>query len=718
MDVLEKSREMLTALTTFPYYVVVPPTTGHASWQETSAIAFALECIGSNSKHLPSRLGATRITVNPKASSVEDAVTRYSRTTIALEPHTDSSQQDHPHSIVIFGMSRPDEMGGETQMVVVDELIASLDSDTADLLRQPIWALGKQPKPILETRPDTGETRISYYRKQLERSLELGTSLSQQQHAALSALDATITRLAAKRSFCLEKGETLLINNHKVLHGRTALAEESNRLMIRYRLRADFATCSHALRSEGTVTPGIVERLMHAASRLEEQGRNTQARILRSDKALFGDLTESSESELLKNKSIDSEHSMGDVRKALREKRFSEAESMLEQMAQENDGSFDVPYFLSALATRREEDSKAAQILASAAAARPFLKKSRQHIKPVILKVRAFEGTKVKFRFADDGSVKTRLVGGQISTKYWIDKERFHITLGNAANHIFAEAQAPHFDVLFNAISDIDASPNALMGLEAFIANNGIENVINRPDALRRTTRDSIARLANASTHLRSGKTQRYSGMALLDIPTLTTKILSDLRYPLLVRSVGTHTGSTLSKCDDDRSLREALQGLSKMRDLYVTEFIDVADNTGVFHKIRAFYIDGDLYPIHLLRGEHWEVGRRGDRLKLMREQSWMRDDEAHCLNDLPDYLGVTNHTALLGFMAEIGLDFCGVDFAVAPEGKLVIFEANPAMRHHYDHVTTAPYIKPAHDRAGAAFNQMLAIRSQTRSAN
>ena len=106
-----------------------------------------------------------------------------------------------------------------------------------------------------------------------------------------------------------------------------------------------------------------------------------------------------------------------------------------------------------------------------------------------------------------------------------------------------------------------------------------------------------------------------------------------------------------------------------------MTEFIDVADDSGVFQKIRAFYIDGRVYPIHLLRGEHWEVGRRGDRLKIMHEQSWMREDEAHCLNDLPDYLGATNHTAILDFMAEIGLDFCGVDFAVAPEGKLVIFD-------------------------------------------
>ena len=152
----------------------MPPTKGHASWQEASAIAFALECIGSSSGEVPSRLGATRVTVNPKASSVEDAVTRYSRTTIALEPHTDSSQQRNPHSIVIFGMSRPDDTGGETQMVVVDELLPLLDSETIKLLREPIWPLGKKPKSILGSEPGSHDIRIRYYRKQLGRGLELG----------------------------------------------------------------------------------------------------------------------------------------------------------------------------------------------------------------------------------------------------------------------------------------------------------------------------------------------------------------------------------------------------------------------------------------------------------------------------------------------------------------------------------------------------------------
>ena len=88
-----------------------------------------------------------------------------------------------------------------------------------------------------------------------------------------------------------------------------------------------------------------------------------------------------------------------------------------------------------------------------------------------------------------------------------------------------------------------------------------------------------------------------------------------------------------------------------------------------------------------------------------------MRDDEIHCLDQFDDYLGRERLTALTHFMTRIGLDFCGVDFGIAPQGQVVIFEANPAMRHHYDHVTTAPYIEPAHDRATQAFNDMLNSR-------
>ena len=90
----------------------------------------------------PKRLGATRVTLNKKASAIEDAVTRYSRTEPALEAHTDSSQQLSPQSIVLFGMSRPDLHGGENQIVPVDKLVKTLPSDLIDELQKPILALG------------------------------------------------------------------------------------------------------------------------------------------------------------------------------------------------------------------------------------------------------------------------------------------------------------------------------------------------------------------------------------------------------------------------------------------------------------------------------------------------------------------------------------------------------------------------------------------------
>ena len=92
-----------------------------------------------------------------------------------------------------------------------------------------------------------------------------------------------------------------------------------------------------------------------------------------------------------------------------------------------------------------------------------------------------------------------------------------------------------------------------------------------------------------------------------------------------------------------------------------------------------------------------------------------MRDDEVHCLDRFDDYLGRERLAALMQFMARIGLDFCGIDFGIGPQGQVVVFEANPAMRHHYDHVAVAPYIKPAHDRASEAFNKMIASRITTR---
>ena len=56
-------------------------------------------------------------------------------------------------------------------------------------------------------------------------------------------------------------------------------------------------------------------------------------------------------------------------------------------------------------------------------------------------------------------------------------------------------------------------------------------------------------------------------------------------------------------------------------------------------------------------------------------------------------------------------LDFFGIDFCVLPDDRLLVFEANAAMRHNFDHVAAFPYTKPHLDRISTAFTNMVLRR-------
>ena len=108
------------ALTHPPYHLIRPPQSSPTCWQEASAEAYLLEALSSDTDEPPKKLISTKVRLNANATLFEDQVTRHSRTSLALEPHTDSSNQQNPHSIVIFGISRPDASEGLTQLISVN----------------------------------------------------------------------------------------------------------------------------------------------------------------------------------------------------------------------------------------------------------------------------------------------------------------------------------------------------------------------------------------------------------------------------------------------------------------------------------------------------------------------------------------------------------------------------------------------------------------------
>jgi hypothetical protein len=56
------------------------------------------------------------------------------------------------------------------------------------------------------------------------------------------------------------------------------------------------------------------------------------------------------------------------------------------------------------------------------------------------------------------------------------------------------------------------------------------------------------------------------------------------------------------------------------------------------------------------------------------------REEECRFLNDMPAVLGQRAMLALNGICAALGLDYAGVDFALARDGSVLLFEANATM--------------------------------------
>ena len=56
------------------------------------------------------------------------------------------------------------------------------------------------------------------------------------------------------------------------------------------------------------------------------------------------------------------------------------------------------------------------------------------------------------------------------------------------------------------------------------------------------------------------------------------------------------------------------------------------------------------------------------------------REEERRFLNDMAGVLGAPAMAALIGIAEAMGLDYAGVDFALAPDGRVLLFEANATM--------------------------------------
>lgn len=232
-DIAGLAAGAIAALTHHPYFLRIPgfgddPADGRAL---ANLISFAPP---AHPYKAFQRAKWATIRIDAEAFAKDGDGTRYSRTAEALAPHTDSSFLPHPHEYVSFQMAQPDPEGGESVIVTARDAVAALDAATRDRLRAPRFPFAGELRPILTGSEDN--PCIRYYRRQIDEETVRATSLAAEDMAALDALDAQVERADLQHHFRLAAGEIVLLNNLRVLHGRTAMPAASSRLM--YRVRA------------------------------------------------------------------------------------------------------------------------------------------------------------------------------------------------------------------------------------------------------------------------------------------------------------------------------------------------------------------------------------------------------------------------------------------------------------------------------------------------
>jgi len=231
-----------------------------------------------------------------------------------------------------------------------------------------------------------------------------------------------------------------------------------------------------------------------------------------------------------------------------------------------------------------------------------------------------------------------------------------------------------------NAIGDADLCHTALARAVELLARSAAP-IINRPDRVQTTGRAAIARRLALIPGVVAPRIEPSSPAAIL-------ARAGELAFPLLLRRPGFHTGEHFlfvpTRADLDAAVASLAGAAARARpgsrgdeELLLISYLDARGADGMARKYRVMFIDGVLYPLHLAISSAWKVHYYTSN---MADEAAYREEERRFLEDMPGVLGPAAMAALARIRAELGLEYAGIDFALAPDGALLLFEANATM--------------------------------------
>jgi glutathione synthase/RimK-type ligase-like ATP-grasp enzyme len=258
--------------------------------------------------------------------------------------------------------------------------------------------------------------------------------------------------------------------------------------------------------------------------------------------------------------------------------------------------------------------------------------------------------------------------GGNVPCGSWVERKAFAVTTV-IPEFLAAGVPLPPHDLVLNAMGDAECCAAGLDAARRMLTQTDVR-VINSPKNVLRTGRERNA--------------TRLAGIPGLRVPRTVRVRRDDLlsgwdRFPFLLRSPGFHTGRHFVMVDSRDDLVPVLDKLPGDA-LLAIDYHDARGADGYARKYRVMFIGGAMYPLHLAAGPHWKVHYY---TSCMAENATLRDEESRFLDDMPRALGPRAVAALRALEVALGLDYAGADFALHPDGSVILFEANATMIIH-----------------------------------
>lgn len=230
----------------------------------------------------------------------------------------------------------------------------------------------------------------------------------------------------------------------------------------------------------------------------------------------------------------------------------------------------------------------------------------------------------------------------------------------------------PDFDIAFNAIGDADRGA-PFLAQAAELCGKLDAPVLNPPTEIPLTRRDLLPSLLGDIPGLAVPTTRRVTRACL----SAWSEGDELARRTVLLRPIGSHGGEDLVRVDEGSGVTAFLEAVPA-DEYYLSDFWDYRSADGYFRKYRLIFVDREVYPYHLAIAKDWLLHYwRADMA------DWMKREEEAFLGDFRSAFQGVAADAVAEVARRIDLDYAGMDCAILPDGRVLLFEANATMLVH-----------------------------------